>query len=315
MSTVRASGKPMRAAKCEKSSPMAKVAEVNTQAQGRDSTYSRSRSAISKGVYCSSNPLGLASTQRSPVSSDSSRRAASELASVAARRPQFATAAPAPRPSRRDAMSLMPVSSSGNASRKASGRLAHSWRPGPRCKAPRSSSSWVSTEMTAVTVAGSRTPAAIISAVMSRNRSCTWRDRPGLAEELRRDVRNLVRLVEDDGLRARQQIAEALLLEREIREQQMVIHDHDVGRLGVAPRLEHMTVRELGHSDPRQFSRVEVICGQSEDCSGKSVSSDRSPALVVAAQREIRASMRAAPRSPPSKDPCRVASSSRCRQR
>src|ERR1700678_3462480 len=120
MCTVRASGKPIRAAKCEKSPPMAKVAEVNTQAQGRDSTYSRSRSAISKGVYCSSNPFGLASTHRSPVSSDCSRKAASELASVAARRAQFETAAPAPRPSRRDAMSLMPVWSSGNASTNAS---------------------------------------------------------------------------------------------------------------------------------------------------------------------------------------------------
>ncbi len=82
MRSVRASGRPILAAKCEKSSPMAKVADVNTQAQGRDSTYSRKRSAISKGVNCSDNPLAAASIQRSPDSSDNSRNAASALAQL-----------------------------------------------------------------------------------------------------------------------------------------------------------------------------------------------------------------------------------------
>ena len=70
--------------------------------------------------------------------------------------------------------------------------------------------------------------------------------RPSLAEELCRDVRDLMRLIENDGLGARQQIAEAFVLERKIREQQVVIHHDDVGGLGVAPRLEHMAARELG---------------------------------------------------------------------
>ncbi len=56
----------MRAAKCAKSSPIAKVADVNTHAQRRDCTYSRSRSAISKGVYCNNKPLAAASIQRNP---------------------------------------------------------------------------------------------------------------------------------------------------------------------------------------------------------------------------------------------------------
>ena len=44
---------------------------------------------------------------------------------------------------------------------------------------------------------------------------------------------------------AGQQIAEALVLEREIREQQMVIHHDDIGSLGIAPRPDHVAVREL----------------------------------------------------------------------
>ena len=70
--------------------------------------------------------------------------------------------------------------------------------------------------------------------------------RPDLPEELRRDIRHLMRFIQDDGFRARQEIAKSLVFEREIREQQMVIHDDDVGRLSVAPGLEHMTTRELG---------------------------------------------------------------------
>ncbi len=54
-----------------------------------------------------------------------------------------------------------------------------------------------------------------------------------------------MRFIQNDGLGARQQIAEALVLERQIREQQVMIHHHDVRRLRVAPRLEHMAAREL----------------------------------------------------------------------
>jgi len=62
-------------------------------------------------------------------------------------------------------------------------------------------------------------------------------------------------------------------------------------------------------------SRVEVMFGQIEDCSGRSVSSARSPLLVVAAQRDIRASARTAPRSSGNKEPWLEASSRRCRHR
>ena len=45
-------------------------------------------------------------------------------------------------------------------------------------------------------------------------------------EELRGDVRELVRLVEHHGIRARQQLAEAFLAQRHVCEQQVVIDDH-----------------------------------------------------------------------------------------
>ena len=51
--------------------------------------------------------------------------------------------------------------------------------------------------------------------------------------------------------------------------------------------------------------------GHTGDCSGKSVSSDKSPDFVVPAQRATRESMRAEPRSPRSSDRCCVANSSR----
>ena len=55
-----------------------------------------------------------------------------------------------------------------------------------------------------------------------------------------------MRLVDDHGVRARQELAEAALFQREIREQQMMVHDHDVRGLRFAARLEHeAAVEEL----------------------------------------------------------------------
>ena len=54
-----------------------------------------------------------------------------------------------------------------------------------------------------------------------------------------------MRFVQNDRIGARQQIAEALILEREIRQQQMVVHHHDLRGLGLAPSLEHMAAGEL----------------------------------------------------------------------
>ncbi len=69
--------------------------------------------------------------------------------------------------------------------------------------------------------------------------------RPALPEELRRDIRHLMRLVENDRLGAGQKVAEPLLLERKIREQQVMVDDDDLGGLRGAACLEHVAAREL----------------------------------------------------------------------
>ena len=60
-------------------------------------------------------------------------------------------------------------------------------------------------------------------------------DRP--AEELLRDIGQLVSFVDDHGVRSRQQLAEPQVFQREIREQQVMIDDHDLCGLRAAPRL------------------------------------------------------------------------------
>ena len=69
-------------------------------------------------------------------------------------------------------------------------------------------------------------------------------------EELCGKVGYLVRLIEDHRIGTRQQVAVALLLEREIREQQMVIDDNQVRLARGASRGEHMAPGELGAARP-----------------------------------------------------------------
>src|SRR5690349_23405601 len=63
------------------------------------------------------------------------------------------------------------------------------------------------------------------------------------AEKLRGQIRNLVRLVEDDGICRPEQIAEAVFLEREIRQQKVVIDDDHVGLDGGTAGIEDMAAR------------------------------------------------------------------------
>lgn len=51
-----------------------------------------------------------------------------------------------------------------------------------------------------------------------------------------------MRLVDHEGLRARQDLAEALLLERQVGQQQVMVDHHHVGRLCTLARLHHETV-------------------------------------------------------------------------
>ena len=53
-----------------------------------------------------------------------------------------------------------------------------------------------------------------------------------------------MRLVDDHRIRAGQELAEAGLFQREIREQQVMVHDHDVRGLRFAARLEHAAAVE-----------------------------------------------------------------------
>jgi hypothetical protein len=48
-----------------------------------------------------------------------------------------------------------------------------------------------------------------------------------------------VRLVDDDRVGPGQQLPKAQILERQIREQQVVVDDHDLGGLRAATRLDH----------------------------------------------------------------------------
>ncbi len=63
-------------------------------------------------------------------------------------------------------------------------------------------------------------------------------------KELARELRNLVRFVEDERVRAGQDLAEAFLLDRKIGEQEMMIDDDDVGFLRRAPSLDDEAVVE-----------------------------------------------------------------------
>ena len=62
---------------------------------------------------------------------------------------------------------------------------------------------------------------------------------------------------------AGQQIAEAVLLERQVRQQQVVVDDDDVGLQRRATR-EHVAARDLAQRVPRQFSRVEVTAAAAD---------------------------------------------------
>ena len=89
-----------------------------------------------------------------------------------------------------------------------------------------------------------RAPLVSTSAARSRASDCSWRPETVKPRKFGRDFRQLMRLVDDDRIRAGQQIAEALLLQHEIRHQQMMIDDDDVRGLRLAPRLHDVTAIE-----------------------------------------------------------------------
>ena len=56
------------------------------------------------------------------------------------------------------------------------------------------------------------------------------------AEEAGRRLGQLVGLIEHEAVRTRQDLAEPLILERQVGTEEMVIHDHKVRGLGLATR-------------------------------------------------------------------------------
>ena len=78
----------------------------------------------------------------------------------------------------------------------------------------------------------------------------------GAAEEVARHLGQLVRLVDDEGIGGRQQLAEAGVLDRKIRAQQVMVHHHDVGLLRHAARLDQVTL-----AVSRAILAQAVVCG------------------------------------------------------
>ena len=66
------------------------------------------------------------------------------------------------------------------------------------------------------------------------------------AKKLHREIRNLVRLIENDRFRAGQELDESLLFHCEIGQQQMVIDHNEIGFLGGSARFHDVALRVLG---------------------------------------------------------------------
>jgi hypothetical protein len=80
-----------------------------------------------------------------------------------------------------------------------------------------------------------------------------------LAEGFRGKIGQLVRLIEDEGIDGRQQFAEALLLQRQVGKQQVVIDDDNVG-------IERSTTRREQAGATRTAVCAELSCVGSSAC-------------------------------------------------
>ena len=83
------------------------------------------------------------------------------------------------------------------------------------------------------------------AASMSRAKSISCDEPRIVPEELHARLAELVRLVEDRHLDARQQLGDAAVAQRQVGEEQMVVDDHDVGGHRLAPGLVHVAAAEL----------------------------------------------------------------------
>src|SRR5580658_6634418 len=81
------------------------------------------------------------------------------------------------------------------------------------------------------------------------------------AEELRGEIRDLVGLIENDRIGRPEQVAEAILLERQVREQQVMIDDDDVCLQRLASRRRDVTA-----GDFRTTRAEAALAGRSDLC-------------------------------------------------
>ena len=79
------------------------------------------------------------------------------------------------------------------------------------------------------------------------------------AEEFADQIGQLMGFIQNHGIDARQQIAEAIFLERQVGEQQMMIDHNDVGFERVAARLEHSAAIEV------RAARAQAILARGAD--------------------------------------------------
>ncbi len=240
--------------KCVKSSPTDSVAEVNIQAARVPPVSFANRSATSKGNRLSEKPRCVSSTLRAPSCSSAwvicSRRAASSVARAAL------CARPGSRP----------------CSFSAGRQRAHCCRQRLRCigqrrirgqpvRALRAAQHFRERSqlpLYARELAGQRARrSARLRQLLARiaHQQLHLAAAEARAEELRGEIGDLVGLVDDHRVRRAQQVAKTVFLERQVREQQVVVDDDDVRLDGRAARLDHVAAADVRRTGPRDSFR------------------------------------------------------------
>jgi hypothetical protein len=95
---------------------------------------------------------------------------------------------------------------------------------------------------------------------VSRAKSISCAEPSVGAEELDAGLGELVRLVEDRDLDARQQLGDAAVAQRHVGEEEMMVDDDDVGEHRLAPRLHHVALAVL-----RAFAAEAVLARRRDE--------------------------------------------------
>ena len=215
------------------------------RARAAPCTMPLKRAEISNGVRLRVKPRDVISTARVPSIHPVPPIRSTDTASSATFSPMPASAAWSPAASSREPSSCSASASSSTGRFQSRGQL----RPGetagarrqaaPRSRARRLLGSFAAHTEMALDRRARQLCLHILEHVL---------DPPAAdarAEELRREVRNLVRLIEDHRIRPAENVAEAVFLQRQIRQQQVVIDDDDVRFLRQAPRRDDVAARIL----------------------------------------------------------------------